>query len=283
MQGRTVGIFGLSGTGKTSQAGEYAKWIKKTTGKNSEYYGADYGGNDVLLPHIDAGFVIPHILTASDNPWVWLNNAVTTPPGKDIGLRIFDSGTSAAEAMLADCAKAAAVGIQIGQEKIYKQSIPTGVPNKPLVIGANNKSQYGLVQTYVLDMIRRSTWLANDHGIDVLWTFGEQSGEDPNDDPVVGPKLIGKALTGTLPKELRYLLRLDVRVSPGGEASHLLYTQQQPDRKGLGYSFGNARYPLDATVKLPPVIEPASLITFWELVAQARKEAAANLLAEVSQ
>lgn len=279
--GRTVGLFGLSGTGKTSQAGEYAKWIKKTTGKRTILNAADFGGYDVLEPHVAIGLIEPNSLKAGDNPWVWINKAATTPPPKDVGLVVYDSGTSIGESLLADCAQQAAKGIQIGQEKIFKLTIPT--KEGPLVIGANNKAQYGLVQTYMLDMIKRSTWLAKNHGVDVLWTFGEHSGEDANDDPVVGPKLVGKALTGTLPKELQYILRLDVQVSPGASAKHVLYTQQQPDRKGLGYSFANARYPLDATTALPPVIEPASLITFWDLVETAKKEAAAKLLAEIGQ
>jgi hypothetical protein len=279
--GRTVGLFGLSGTGKTTQAGEYAKYIKKTTGKRTLLNAADYGGYDALEPHIAAGIVEANPLQSDANPWVWINAACTVKPPADVGLLIYDSGTSIAEALLTDCARQAAAGIQVGQEKIFQLKVPTGKGTTPLTIGTNNKAQYGLIQTYMMDMIRRSTWLARENGVDVLWTFGEHSGEDPNDDPVVGPKLAGKALTGTLPKELRYILRLDVQVAPGQAARHVLYTQQQPDRKGLGYSFGNARYPIDATTPLPPVIEPASLTTFWELIEKGKQEAIANLIAEV--
>jgi hypothetical protein len=276
-----MGLFGLSGTGKTTQAGEYAKYIKKTTGKRSILHSADFGGADALEPHIAVGLLEDRSFTSDQNVWVWTNRACTTPPPADVGLIIYDSGTAMAEALLADCAKQAAAGVQVGQEKIFTLTIPTGDPKAPLRIGTNNKAQYGLVQTYMLDMIRRSTWLARNHNVDILWTFGEQSGEDPNDDPVVGPKLVGKALTGTLPKELRYLLRLDVQVAPGAPARHLLYTQQQPDRKGIAYSFANARYPIDATTPLPAVIEPASVSSFLTLLDKAHTEAAAKLLEEM--
>lgn len=279
-QGRTLGLYGLSGSGKTTQIGEYAKFIKKTTGKKTQLHAMDMGGFDSIMPLIDIGLIDVDIYNEADDPWTWINAAVSTVDDESYGLKAFDSGTSVGEALIAYCAKAAAEGTQIGQERMFRLTIPTKA--EPIVIGANNKSQYGLIQTFLLDMVWKSTWLARRSGVDVMWTFGEHRAEDPNDAPIVGPKLAGKALTGSIPKWLRYTLRM-VSI-PGGQgepARHVLYCQEQPELNGLGMSFANARYPLDATTPLPAMIEPASLPLFWNLIQQAEDEAKAKLTQEL--
>lgn len=274
--GRTIALYGQSGTGKTTQAGQHAKYVKKTTGKNTKYVAADLGGHDSIDPLIRVGVVEPHYFNEGDDPWVWINDHTSTSPGADIGLVIFDSGTSMGEALLASAAKHAAAGLKVGAQNPLKFTIP----GTKLTIGANNESQYGVVQSFLLDAIWKSTWLAR-KGVDVLWTFGEHRAENPNDAPIVGPKLAGKALTGSIPKWFKYTLRLVTTATEGSAASHKLLIQEQPELGGVGMSFGNSRYPLEAVTPLPAVIEPASIVAFWEILEQGQKEADEQLRIEL--
>lgn len=267
--GRILGLYGLSGSGKTTQGGEWAKLVKRTTGKRTLLYSPDFGGHASIDPLVRRGIVEPRYFTEGSNPWVWLNDAVSNAPPDDVGLIIFDSFTSIGEHILKDMADAAAKGQQIGAMKIYKVNI-AGFGN----IGANNESQYGLGQTFLLDSLHKSTWLADKHGVDLLWTFGEHQGTDPNRTAIIGPQGIGQALTGRLPKEMRYILRM-VQQSQGADAppKHLLVTQAQENLGGLGMCYVNARYPLDADAAMPPIIDPASITRFWEITEQGQAEA----------
>ena len=125
-----------------------------------------------------------------------------------------------------------------------------------------------------------STWLARKADVEILWLFGEHRGEDPNTTTIIGPKVVGKALTGVLPKEVKYLLRL-VQIPVEGQPSrHVMMTQAQPELGGVGMCYANARYPLDATTQLPAVIEPASINTFFDIIETGQKEADEKLISE---
>lgn len=276
MTGRTTALYGVSGSGKTTQIGEYAKYIFKTTGKKTKLFAADLGGYDSLDPFVDLGILEVDTFGEADDPWTWINDAVSGPVADDIGLVAIDSATSVGEALLSNCAKQAAKGVQIGQQKVFKLVIPTA--KEPITIGGNNESQYGLVQTYLLDMIWKSTWLARRQSIDVLWTFGEHRAER-DEVPIVGPKLAGKALTGQIPKWLRYTFRIVAVPQVDSPAKHILHIQEQADPSGM--SFGNSRYPLDATTELPSSIEPASIVRVWELIEQGKEEARENLKSQL--
>ncbi len=282
--GRTSIIYGQSGSGKTTQIGDYAKYIFKTTGKKTRLHSADMGGSGSqfgsLKPFINLGIISVDSYQESDDPWEWMNQSVSGPTPDDVGLEAYDSGTSSGEALLSYCAKAAAKGIQIGQQKTFKLNIPTS-DGGSMVIGANNESQYGLVQTFLLDMMWKSTWLSQRHGADVIWTFGEHRAENSNEAPIVGPKLAGRALTGSIPKWFGYTFRIVSIPQLDGPAIHTLHLQEQPELGGLGMSFGNPRYPLDATTPLPSSITPASISEFWRLSEQGEQEATDNLRAEL--
>lgn len=277
MHGRTLALYGQSGSGKTTQLGEYAKWTYQRTGKRTRYFAADMGGHDSIDPLIDLGIIEPVYMNEEDDPWTWVGKAVQSAPPEGVGLVCYDSGSSISEALLSSCAKLASQGQQVGSQKALKFSIP----KTDLTIGTNTESHYMVVQSYMLDRIWQSTWLARRSGVDVVWTFGEHRAESTNDAPIVGPKLAGKALTASIPKWLRYTLRLVTVAQEGAPARHLLYTTEQPELNGMGMSFANARYPLAATTPLPAIIEPASLIEFWDIMERAQIEAKANLKLEV--
>jgi hypothetical protein len=132
----------------------------------------------------------------------------------------------------------------------------------------------------MLDAIWKSTWLTR-RGVDVLWTFSVHRGEEQDRTPILGPKLAGKALTAAIPKWFTYTFRVASVPGQGDEApKHVLYTAEHSELAGLGHSFGNSRIPLGVD-PLPAVVEPASLSTVFEMIADRQVAADAALKAEL--
>ena len=280
--GRTVALFGDSGSGKTTQGGEFAKHTYKERGKKSVYYGADLGGHDSIAPLVRLGVVEVRPFGPSDDPWDWAMAAAECKDlGDDIGLVIFDSATSMSEALLNSCAKLSASGKDIGGRPAPKFKINRATEGT-MVVGSNVDSHYMVVQNFMLDVIWRSTWLARERDVDVLWTFSVHRGEKADETPILGPKLAGKALTASIPKWFNYTFRIASIPQENQASRHLLYLQEQPDLGGFGMSFGNSRYPIDSTTPLPPIIEPASISEALNLIQGGQDEADATLRAELS-
>ena len=274
--GKTIELIGDSGSGKTTQAGQLAKWVKRTRGKNTLIHSCDRGGYDSLAPLVRRGVVQVDELKEDDDPWLWVSKAVAGSPDPEIGAEIFDSGTSMGDILLYACSHA---DFQVGQQRTQKFSVSKG--KEQLTVAINNEAHYGVVQSYLLDAIRKSTWLIN-RGRDVLWTFALLRGESQDRTPILGPKLCGKALTPFLPKEFRYTFRLDVEAQENGLPEHVLYTTIHSEMAGMGQSFGNVRCPLG--VEPPPAtIRPADLITVFEHIERAQKEADEKLAEELGE
>jgi hypothetical protein len=266
-RGITLELIGDSGSGKTTQAGELAKHVYKTRGKRSVLNTADRGGYDSISALERAGVMTINELKQEDDPWIYVNNAVQKSSyPDDIGLAIFDSGTSLSDILLTACSHS---DFQIGQQRTQKFTVSRGTHN--LTVAINNEAHFGVVQGFMLDQIRQSTWLV-ERGIDVMWTFALHRGESQDRTPILGPKLAGKALTPFLPKEFRYTFRIESIPQEGTEPLHRLYLTEHPELAGLGHSFGNARYPLGVT-PLPAYLEPASLSEALVLIQKGQQEA----------
>lgn len=276
--GWTMALYGGSGSGKTTQAGEQVKIQRRANGPRpfSRLVAADMGGYESLQPLVEVGLLRVTEFGPDDDPWVFTNKVAAGEfLQPDEGLQIIDSGSSLGEGLLSACAKLAAKNIQVGSQKPLKFAIPgTG-----LTVGTTGESHYMVVQSFMLDAIWKSTWLSRT-GINNLWTFGEHKGVDPNSEPIVGPALAGKALTGKLPKWLKYTLRMESIPVDGAAPRHVMHLQEKTELSGTGMSFANARYPLDADTPLPAMLEPASLTEFWRIIDQGHAEALAKLHAE---
>lgn len=275
MSGRTIAVYGDTGTGKTTQLGEVAKARFKSTGLRTRLNTSDRGGFGPILPHIKVGIIVPNVLAEADDPWVWLDACTSSCPD-EFGIDAYDSATSLGEGIL--------TWIKNSPQKIGQQNTQRfKVGGKAeLQIGLNNESHYGIVQGFLLEQMWRSTWLTTKGSTpDVIWTFGLDRDEKADKTLVVGPKVAGHALTAHIPKWFNYTFRLVSVPVPGDSARHLLYTQEQPDLNGMGVSFGNPRYPLDAATPLPAVIEPASIVEALRLIEQGQEEAENNLRMEL--
>lgn len=273
-RGITLELIGDSGSGKTTQGGELAKHVYKTRKKRTILHTADRGGYDSIAPLERAGILIVDELGEHDDPWIWVNRAVNgSQTTDDIGLEIFDSGSSYSDVLLTACAKS---DWQIGQQKTQKFVVSKGEQN--LTVAINNPAHYGTVQQFMLEKIRNSTWLTH-RGVDVMWNFVLHRGEGQDRVPILGPKLCGSALTPFLPKEFRLTFRIDAVPQEGTQPVHRLYLCEHPELAGMGHSFGNARFPLGVD-PLPLYLEPASLPEALRLIEEGQTQADALLKQE---
>jgi energy-coupling factor transporter ATP-binding protein EcfA2 len=281
-KGRTIALIGDSGSGKTTQAGEYAKHVFKTRKLRTLYYGADAGGYDTIEHLVSLDVVVPVTYTSKDDPWIWSDQAVSgkhLDTEKDIGLIVYDSGSSLGELLLNSCGKMAAQGQEIGGRKApgFRIKTPSG---EQIKFGSNSDSHYFVVQNHMRDMINRSTWLA-EQGIDVLWTFALDRGERPDQTPILGPLVVGHALTKSVARWFKYTFPLMTVSVHGSEPRHIMYIQEQPDTVGLSTVVCNSRYPIDAVTPLPTTLEPASLSGALALIEQGKEEAMAAVRQEL--
>lgn len=274
-QGRTIALYSDTGGGKTTLAGEYAKYVWKSRSLHTVLRTSDRGGYASIAPLVRAGIIRAESLGPADDPWIYVDEGCQ--PGhyaEDVGCVVIDSGTSLGEALLTACSHSE---FQIGQQKTQKFTVSRGA--KSLNVSINNEAHYGVVQGFLLDAIWKSTWLTT-RGIDVIWTFSVHRGEEQDRTPILGPKLAGKALTAAIPKWFEYTFRISSIPVEGAEPIHRLYLSEHPELSGLGHAFGNARYPLGST-PLPAYIEPASLVGAIELIERGQTEADEMLKAEL--
>lgn len=273
-RGQSIALYSESGGGKTTQSGVLAKRVKKTRNQTSTLFTTDLGGFDSLMPMVRAGIINPIEWDASTDPWIFIDDAVS---GKllrpDDGLAIFDSGTSMGEALLSAASHSS---FQIGQQKTQRFTVKQGggssVDERSLQVSINNEAHYGVVQGFLLDAIWKSTQLTR-RGIDVLWTFGLYRSETQDRKQILGPLLAGKALTPKMPKWFNRTFMLEAIAQENAPPIHRMYLTAYSQLAGMGQSFGNARYPLEATTELPPYIEPADIGRALDLIDQGQAEA----------
>jgi hypothetical protein len=281
--GRSIALYGETDSGKTTQIVELAKEVWRARKKRTLYRNSDLGGYDSAQPLINLGIIkLDKYDPSKHDPWIWLmEGAEGKGIDDDIGLIANDGGTSGAERILDWITKDPR---QIGQQKTQRFTVSAGSEPgaRTLTVGANNESHYGLVQSFMRDVLWKSSWLT-EKGVDVLWTFGLFKGEGVDGTLRYGPLLAGKALTPVLPKWFRYVFPLvTAPTSPGQPPRHLMYLQEQPDPLGSGgMYFANSRYPLDAVTPLPSVLEPASVVEALRLIAQGTEEAENRLKEEL--
>lgn len=280
----SIALSGETGSGKTTQAGALAKHVFKTTRKKTILHTADRGRFGSIEHLVDLGVIVVDELQPEDSPWEWINraadgSALAGLKSEDVGLRIYDSGTAIGEQVMTAISKDTN---QIGQQKTQSFLIRKGKGGeKDIRVGLTNESHYGLAQTFLLDTIWKSTWLER-KGQSVLWTFSIDRKDDSTGTPVVGPKLVGHALTPAIPKWFKYHFRLDQVPSDGiNPARHILYLQAKAEVGGSGISLSNSRYPLEATEVLPPALEPADLVKALTLIEEGKASALAKAREEL--
>ena len=266
---KTILLYGRTNAGKTAQIGQLCEHVYKTTGKKTRLATADRGGTETIRPYIDLGLIETVPLNDTD-PWIWADRVakgyikrdgkwvLDAKANANIGLYAFESLRSLAEILMADLAKKAAQGINIGGGA--NVSFQVAGDGETLKVAGNNQSQFGIVQGRVTDTVWESQKLDAPY---ILWTSSVSKDDDINaGGKVIGPDVIGKALTTEVPRWFDLTFRLDVLpASQGRGERHLLYLGTHADvNAGNAAGLGNIRLPLDAPAPTKLVIEPASIV-----------------------
>ena len=267
MAGTKILLYGRTGSGKSTLIGELAEWVFATLGKTTLLYTADKGGYKSLQPYIDLG-IIRVIEIGNTDPFVFLNKSANgferDKTGKwvkadltNIGFIANESFRSHADGMMMSMEQKLAAGINIGGSANI--SFTAASDGESLKISAGNMSIYGVAQ----NQIRNEVW--NSHKLDVAylgWTSAVSKDEDINAaGKILGPDVIGKAMTTVTPYWFDYTFRLDTIAAQAGKPErHLLYLGTHSDvNAGGAAGLGNIRMPLDGTLT-QNIIEPASIV-----------------------
>ena len=183
---------------------------------------------------------------------------------KDIGLTAFESFRSFAEELLMWQANKAGEGINIGGGSNVSFTV-TG-DGETLKIGGGNQTHYKVCQDRLTAEIWQSQKLAVPY---ILWTSSVSKDEDTNAaGKILGPDVIGKALTAETPRWFNYTFRIDVLPAQNNNRErHILYMGSHVDvAAGNAAGLGNIRLPLDAPQLKQITIEPADIVKALDMV-----------------
>lgn len=287
---KTILLYGRTNSGKTVQCGELAKHIKITTGLDTLIYSIDKGKYDVLKPHINIGFVTV-IEQGDTNPWLFLSKAAQgltrDDKGKWVkqdlskyGLIVFEGLTAFADALMNDLADQAAGGMNIGGSASVAFKVQGD--GEVMSVGGNNMSHYNVVQTRITKEVWNSQKLPVPY---IMWTASVSKDDDQvNSGKVLGPAVVGKALTSEVPRWFQYTFRIDtIPAAQGRGEEHVLYLGTSIDQAaGNAVSLGNIRLPLGGGA-VEPTIKPASIVEALTRIEKASSSAEAAMRAEMAR
>lgn len=278
-------LYGDTQTGKTYQVGELAEHIGLYQHKRTVVFQADLGGIAPIKPQISQGLVEiirPH----GGDAHVWIARAVQGERwnGKewvsaltdDVGLVVHEGVTAYCALMMMDLAQRQARGLGVGGEKTF--ILHYMVEETVINLSNNNQVHYMLAQRELQDLLYR-----RQVRVPTLWTAlvrRDDEGEAASKKAVIGPMATGSALTAILPSLFDLAFRIDAEPNVGGAPTHKLYLNVHKDPNAAGTkAFAGSRLPRrGASVKVPSVISPASVVEAL-LAIQARNDAAAVELA----
>lgn len=270
---RTVLLYGRTNAGKTAQLAELAAFVYKTTGKRTRLYNSDRGGLNTIQPFIDLN-IIEVVEMGDTSPWIFLSKSAqgcVRKEGKwvagdnaNIGMFAFESLTSIADALMADMVIKAGNNVNIGGGANI--SFSAAGDGETLKISGSNMAHYGVAQSRIKEEVWASQRLDADY---ILWTAAASKDDDPEAaGKVVGPAVVGKAMTAEVPRWFNLTFRIDCLPAQLGKPErHILYLGNHSDlNAGNAVGLGNIRLPLDAAKIETNQIEPASLVKAIQLI-----------------
>lgn len=275
----TILLYGRTNSGKSTQIGNLAEHVFKTTGKKTRLYTADKGGVDPIRPYIDLG-IIDCVEIGETSPWIFLNKAVRghvregarwVPSTEKIGFYAFESLRGIAEAIMLDMAQKAGQGVNIGGSSNI--AFQVSGDDTTLKVSGSNMAHFGVAQARMTEEVWQSQRLDADY---IMWTSSVSKEDDTTaGGKVLGPDVIGKALTAEVPRWFNYTFRIDVLPAAQGKPErHILYLGNHLDvGAGNAAGLGNVRRPLDAAVLKENTIEPADLVKALKMFDGGQEEA----------
>ena len=270
----TILLYGRSGAGKSTMVGQLAEYVYKTLKKKTRLYTADRGGMDSIRPYIDLG-IIEAVEMGDTDPFIFLNKAVRgfvrDPAGKwvpgandNIGFFAFESLRAFAESLMQSMSIKAGAGLSIGGGSNISFNVSGDGEN--VKVGGANMAMFGVAQSRMTEEVWASQKLDANY---IMWTSSVSKDDDPTaTGKVLGPDVIGKALTTEVPRWFQITARIDVIPAQAGKPErHILYLGNHVD-VGAGNvgAMGNTRLPLDAPPLVKNTIEPASIVEALKLL-----------------
>lgn len=282
-------MYGRTNSGKTAQIGELAEHVMKTEGKKTRLYTADRGGLDTIAPYIEEGIIEPYEI-GDHNPWHFLHHAcsghIKDTTGKwvqgdnsGIGMFAFESLRSFAEALMEDMKNQAAAGVNIGGGSNISFQVKEGTD--ALKVSGSNMAHFGVAQSRMTEEVWKSQKLNASY---IVWTSSVSKDDDTMaSGKVLGPDVVGKALTGEVPRWFNYTFRIDVVPAQMGQPEkHILYMGNHIDvGAGGAAGLGNIRMPLGTKLE-KNTIEPASVVKALEIIEAARRSAREDIRKRLS-
>jgi hypothetical protein len=284
----TILLYARTGAGKTAQIGRLAEDVFIKTGKKTRIYNTDRGGPDTIRPYIDLD-IVEFVDIGTSDIWIFIDKAINGYTRKDgkwvldkeanskIGMYAFESAHSMAKLLQKDMEAQAGQGRVIGGDA--NTSFDVQGDGETLRIGSTKGFQkYAIPQSTIYNAMLASQRLEAEY---VLWTAGVSKEEDEvATSKIIGPDVIGKALTGVLPMDFNYTFRMDVLAAQGGKPErHILYLGNNADvNAGNASALGNIRRPLDAPALTTTAIEPADIVKALTIVRSDAVKAATDAI-----
>lgn len=278
---KTILLYGRTNSGKTAQLGALAEHIFSTTGKITRLATADKGGTKTIQPYLDLG-IIEAIEMDDTDPFIFLNNVArgrvrdanrkwVDGANGNIGMFAFESLRSFAEELMTNMAAKAALGVNIGGGANVSFSVAGD--GQSLKISGSNVAHYGVAQQRMTDEVWASQRLNAEY---ILWTSSVSKDDDTVAvGKVLGPDVIGKALTVEVPRWFDLTFRLDVLPAKDGKPErHILYLGNHVDiGAGGAAGLGNIRLPLDSPALTKYTIEPANIVEALRMINEGSSKA----------
>jgi hypothetical protein len=282
--GESVLVIGDTGDGKTAMFGELAEYQFALTKQPARLYMFDQGGAwETVKPHIELGIIELVRWMPGMDPWAFANAAVqgqmfdparkAWTPGKPAPLYGYEGLSSLGDAFMNDITKKAASGAHKGGEDRFTLQTEGGK------VTSNNRTDYNLVQLRLRELCWQSQTLPGA----VMWTAALNRSQDEGMVTVLGPQLVGKAMTADVPRWFKYTFRVASIPAPGVAPRHVLYLEDHLDAQaGMAKGLGNARVPLAGAEKVVPFsVEPASIVKALTLIKERNEAAKAEIARRV--
>lgn len=254
------------------------------TGLPTILWSADKGGIKTIQPYIDLG-LIQVVLIEDTDPFIFANKAAAgfirdtnrkwvRADLSKVGLAAFESFRGFADSMMVTMEGKLASGVNIGGSANINFQVASD--GETLKVSAGNQSIYGVAQNQVRNEVWNSFKLPTPY---LAWTSAVSKDEDINAaGKVLGPDVIGKAMTTVTPYWFDYTIRIDtVAAQMGKPERHLMYLGTHADvNAGGAAGLGNVRLPLDGNIK-ETIIEPASIAKALEAIEGGSKSAESKI------
>ena len=285
-------LYGLTGSGKTTQLAEVIKAQVAATGKPALAYITDWGSAGPLHALRDAGKLECEEFRYGTDPFVWIDSAVqglrfvngkwVKPDHAAYCMGAMESLTGQGDLVLNALGHQGAEGKNVGGNAMSAPSLAIQAQGYIIRIPSNSPTHYGMAQKHLLEKV----WQAQLLPFPMVWTAQEDVQVPENRDEqgnlraggvaltvgvrgIIGPNMAGHAMTLQLGKYFVFCFRLKQEPTAAG-VEHVLLTQRHKD--GLYEGLASNRAPLGTKQKVDSLVKPADVVKVLQQIQAARAE-----------